>query len=107
METGKVARGNTAVLMENFITNVPSRLNQLITVSWFVGVAQGWGGAIHVTCSNIMTRLVTDLNFVKNFRQIHYGAFCRGLRDSVTSGGGDLPRKKLNHRLLEQQVSGD
>ena len=95
----------TLILMQNLAINVPSRITQLITVSCFVNVAQGWGGAIHVTCSN--DKACDGFEFCKNFRQIHYGAFCRGLRDSVISGGGDLPRKKLNHRLLEQQVSGD
>jgi len=37
--------------------------------------------------------------------KIHYGAFCRGLRDSVTSGRGDHLVKMLSHRLLEQQAS--
>lgn len=57
----------TLIIMQNLAINVPSRITQLITVSCFVNVAQGWGGAIHVTCSNIMTRLVKDLNFVKIF----------------------------------------
>ena len=63
LETGKVPRDNTVILMQNLVTNVPSHLTQLITVSCFVNVAQGWGGTILVRCSNIMTRLV--MNFVK------------------------------------------
>lgn len=51
--------------MQNLVHNVLSRLTQLTTVSCFVNVAQGWGGATHVRCSNIMTRLVTALHFVK------------------------------------------
>ena len=36
--------------------------------------------------------------------QIHCDAFCRGLRDSATSGEEDSLQKKLSRRLLELQV---
>jgi len=49
--------------MQNLVTNVLSRLTQLTTVSCFVKVAQGRGGATHVRCLN--TRLVTALHLVK------------------------------------------
>ena len=44
LETGKVPRDNTVILLQNLATNVPSRLTQLIIASCFVNVAQGWGG---------------------------------------------------------------